>query len=127
MKRPETIKLGKAAEYSRMPLRKVGCNSKSNVKVYRYTEKDIDFFVGVDIDSFDIYPIHIRRLSQYRNSIGLVALKRSGVRNNFTELRRFERVKELAGVVGIEPTSSELEADVLPLNYTPIIDHRTGT
>src|SRR5699024_12493190 len=30
-------------------------------------------------------------------------------------------IKEMAGVVGIEPTSKVLETFVLPLNYTPIL------
>lgn len=34
--------------------------------------------------------------------------------------------QEVARAVGIEPTSSELEADVLPLNYTDIVANRTG-
>ena len=66
-----------------LPVRKISHN-QGQYKVHHYTSNEIDYFVGVDIDTEDIYIVPISFSSQYSSSIGLKALE--PYKNNFTQL-----------------------------------------
>jgi hypothetical protein len=68
-------------------LRKTGANSRSNVKMYRYTSVDVDFMVGVTLNDFGCYIVPLKEVeSEYRNSITVKVLDQRGYRNNFALL-----------------------------------------
>jgi hypothetical protein len=52
-----------------------------NYKYKYYTENDIDFFIGCDINTNDVYVIPISFSSKYKNSIALSTLE--PYKNNF--------------------------------------------
>jgi hypothetical protein len=70
-----------------MRVQKAGCNSASNIKVYNYTAEDIDLFVGVEIETFDVYIIPIEFAEHYRSSISLSTIEQHGFKNNFDFLK----------------------------------------
>jgi len=52
-----------------------------NYKYKYYTDEDIDFFIGCDINTNDIYIIPISFSSKYKNCISLSTLQ--PYKNNF--------------------------------------------
>ena len=66
-----------------LPVRKISHN-QGEYKVHYYTSNEIDYFVGVDIETEDIYIVPIEFSSKYSSSIGLKALE--PYKNNFTQL-----------------------------------------
>jgi hypothetical protein len=79
------------AERSRvLRVRKIGHNSKTNRKIYHYTASDVDYFVGVDLSSKDIYIVPPSLWLRYQNSISVQVLERHGCKNNMCAL--FEAV-----------------------------------
>lgn len=66
-----------------LPVRKISHN-QGEYKVHHYTSNEIDYFVGVDIDTEDIYIVPISFSSKYTSSIGLKALE--PYKNNFTQM-----------------------------------------
>lgn len=95
-----------------MSLRKVGCNSASNVKQYRYTAADIDFFVAVDLNTFECFVLSISSLDSYKRTIGYPAIRRFAKADDFTALSQ-----QLAPRDGIEPPSLVLETRARPLDH----------
>lgn len=66
-----------------LPVRKISHN-QGQYKTHHYTSNEIDYFVGVDIDTEDVYIVPVSFSSQYASSIGLRALE--PYKNNFTQL-----------------------------------------
>lgn len=57
-----------------LPVRKISHN-QGQYKIFRYTEEDIDFFFGVDIEEEVIYVVPVSFSSKYSTSIGLKTLQ----------------------------------------------------
>ena len=53
-------------------------------KVKLYTEKDIDYFIGVDLDTKDLYILPVYFSSQYKSSIGINNFQ--NYKNNFKQM-----------------------------------------
>lgn len=66
-----------------LPVRKISHN-QGEYKIHHYTSNEIDYFVGVDIETEDVYIVPIEFSSKYASSIGLRALE--PYKNNFTQL-----------------------------------------
>lgn len=78
------IKTIQEAKYNKtIPVRKVSHNM-GEYKIKRYTKEDIDYFVGVDIDTEDVYILPIAFSSQYSSSISINNC--SKYKNNFTQM-----------------------------------------
>ena len=56
-----------------LPVRKISHN-QGEYKVHHYTSDEIDFFIGVDIETEDIYIIPISFIEQYKSSIAISKL-----------------------------------------------------
>ncbi len=56
--------------YKQIPVRKVSHNM-GNYKIKHYTREDIDYFIGVDVDTRDVYMIPIEIIEQYKNIISV--------------------------------------------------------
>ena len=68
-----------------MNVRKVSCNSKTNTKIYRYSEEEIDCFVAVSLDDLSVYVIPMKGLT-YRNKISASTVRKNYVANDLTFL-----------------------------------------
>ena len=66
-----------------IPVRKISHNM-GEYKVKLYTEKDIDYFIGVDLDTKDLYILPVHFSSQYRSSIGVNSCQ--DYKNNFKQM-----------------------------------------
>lgn len=53
-------------------------------KIYRYTKSDIDFFIGVDVNSEDLYILPVEFSSTRRSSISISMCQE--YKNNFEQL-----------------------------------------
>lgn len=67
----------------KIPMRKISHNM-GEYKIKLYTKKDIDYFVGVDLDTKDIYILPIDFSSKYKSSIGINSCIR--YKNNFKQM-----------------------------------------
>lgn len=67
-------------------LRKVGCNSKSNVKVHHYTSADVDFFVMVDLNTFETFVVPIGFIEGFRSMVSAQRLRTEGFSEAFEQL-----------------------------------------
>lgn len=63
-----------------LPVRKISHN-QGQYKVHLYSENEIDYFIGVDIETEDIYVCPINFISQYSSAIGISKLQ--PYKNNF--------------------------------------------
>lgn len=78
------IKTVQETKYSKtIPLRKISHNM-GEYKIKRYTKDDIDYFVGVDVDTEDVYILPISFSSQYASSISINNCLE--YKNNFTQM-----------------------------------------
>ena len=78
------IKTVQETKYNKtIPVRKVSHNM-GEYKLKRYTKEDIDYFVGVDVESEDVYIIPIEFFSRYSSSISVNTC--SKYKNNFTQM-----------------------------------------
>lgn len=66
-----------------LPVRKISHN-QGQYKIHHYTSAEIDFFIGVDVETEDIYILPIDFVSKYTSSIGLKAMQ--PYKNNFSQL-----------------------------------------
>ena len=57
-----------------LPVRKISHN-QGEYKIFRYDASTIDFFIGVDIDTEDIYIVPVEFSSKYSTSIGYRTLQ----------------------------------------------------
>lgn len=67
----------------RIPFRKISHNM-GEYKIKRYTKEDIDLFIGVDIETEDLFILPIEFSSIYRNSVSIN--KCTQFKNNFEQL-----------------------------------------
>ena len=66
-----------------IPVRKISHNM-GEYKIKRYTKEDIDYFIGVDSDTKDIYILPIEFSSKYATSISINSCQE--YKNNFEQL-----------------------------------------
>lgn len=66
-----------------IPVRKISHNM-GEYKIKRYTKEDIDYFIGVDIETEDVYILPIDFFSKYSSSISVNTC--SKYKNNFTQM-----------------------------------------
>lgn len=66
-----------------IPVRKISHNM-GEYKIKRYTKEDIDYFVGVDVESEDVYILPINFFSKYSSAISINTC--SKYKNNFTQM-----------------------------------------
>ena len=57
-----------------LPVRKISHN-QGEYKVFRYDASTIDFFVGVDLETEDVYIVPVEFSSKYSSSIGYTKLQ----------------------------------------------------
>ena len=57
-----------------LPVRKISHN-QGEYKIFRYDASTIDFFIGVDLDTEDIYVVPVEFSSKYSTSIGYRTLQ----------------------------------------------------
>ena len=69
----------------KLPVRKISHN-QGEYKVHLYTADEVDYFVGVDVDTEDLYIVPINFIEQYKSSIAISTLTNNGFKNNFTQL-----------------------------------------
>lgn len=78
------IKTVQSGQYNKViPVRKISHNM-GEYKIKRYTKEDIDYFVGVDVESEDVYIIPVNFFSKYSSSISVNTC--SKYKNNFTQM-----------------------------------------
>lgn len=78
------IKTVQSGQYNKViPVRKISHNM-GEYKIKKYTKEDIDYFVGVDVESEDVYIIPIEFFSKYSSSISVNTC--SKYKNNFTQM-----------------------------------------
>ena len=68
-----------------IPMRKISHNM-GEYKVKLYTENDINYFIGVDLEQQDLYILPIAFSSQYKSSISIN--KCQEYKNNFIQMER---------------------------------------
>lgn len=66
-----------------LPVRKISHN-QGEYKIHHYTSDEVDFFIGVDTDTEDVYIIPIDFVEQYSSAISISKLE--PFKNNFTPL-----------------------------------------
>lgn len=66
-----------------IPMRKISHNM-GQYKKFLYTKEDIDYFIGVDVDTEDLYILPVAFSSTYASSISVG--KCSQYKNNFNQL-----------------------------------------
>lgn len=66
-----------------LPVRKISHN-QGQYKIHLYNENEIDYFVGVDIETENLYVVPISFISKYKSSISLKTLE--PYKNNFSQL-----------------------------------------
>lgn len=64
-----------------LPVRKISHN-QGEYKVHHYSKNEVDFFVGVDIETEDLYIVPISVVEKYKSSIGKRVLQQ--YKNNFS-------------------------------------------
>ncbi|MGN1312218.1 MAG: group I intron-associated PD-(D/E)XK endonuclease [Bacilli bacterium] len=79
----KTLQFDKRDNRKFLPVRKINHN-QGEYKIHHYTSNEIDYFVGIDIETDDIYIVPISFSSKYTSSIGLKVLE--PYKNNFTQL-----------------------------------------
>lgn len=79
----KTLQKDKRDNRKYLPVRKISHN-QGEYKIHHYTSNEIDFFVGVDVETEDIYIVPISFSSKYTSNIGLKALE--PYKNNFTQM-----------------------------------------
>jgi len=76
----KTVTVEKRNGYKSVPMRKMTHN-KTEHKTHLYTAEEIDYFVGVDLETEDVYMIPISFSQNYTSSISINKLKE--YKNNF--------------------------------------------
>lgn len=90
--------------------RKIGCNSRTNTKIYHYTEKDVDFFAVVDLDEFAVYLVPIEIIMNYKSAMTLQTLSRIAAKNDLSLLTNWHQPQDS------NPHLTVLETVALPLS-----------
>lgn len=63
-----------------------GRGTEGHAKQYRYTKDDVDFMVGVDADTMDVYVAPISITERFKDSVGASTLEKIGLKNNLDAL-----------------------------------------
>ena len=66
-----------------LPVRKISHN-QGEYKIHHYTKNEIDYFIGVDLETEEIYIIPINFIEKYKSSIGINILQ--PYKNNFSQM-----------------------------------------
>ena len=66
-----------------IPIRKISHNM-GEYKINLYTKEGIDYFIGVDVDTRDLYILPISFSSQYKNGISINSC--ASYKNNFIQM-----------------------------------------
>ena len=66
--------------YKKLPVRKINHN-QGEYKIFNYTSDEIDYFIGVDIDTEDLYIVPIDIIEKYKSAISVSTLEY--YKNNF--------------------------------------------
>ena len=69
--------------YKKLPVRKISHN-QGEYKVHNYTSDEIDFFIGTDVETEDLYIVPISIIEQYKSAISIKTLE--PYKNNFALL-----------------------------------------
>lgn len=69
-----------------LPVRKISHN-QGEYKVHLYNDQEIDFFIGVNVDTEDVYIVPINIVMNYKSSIGEQTLE--PFKNNFSLLEPY--------------------------------------
>ena len=78
------IKTVQNTKYNKaIPVRKISHNM-GEYKIKRYTKEDIDFFIGVDLETEDLYILPVSFSSKYATSISISCCQE--YKNNFKQL-----------------------------------------
>ena len=80
----KTLQCDKRDNRKFLPVRKISHN-QGEYKVHLYTADEVDYFVGVDVDTEDLYIVPINFIEQYKSSIAVSTLINNGFKNNFTQ------------------------------------------
>ena len=84
----KTVMTDKRDGRKSVPMRKLTHN-KTEHKTHLYTSEDIDYFIGVDIETEDVYVIPISFSQRYTSSISINTLE--PFKNNFNLMERSSR------------------------------------
>ena len=66
-----------------LPVRKISHN-QGEYKIHHYTKNEIDYFIGVDLETEELYIIPINFIEKYKSSIGINTLQ--PYKNNFSQM-----------------------------------------
>ena len=66
--------------YKKLPVRKISHNQRQ-YKIFNYTSDEIDYFIGVDVDTEDLYIVPIDIVEKYKSAISVSTLEY--YKNNF--------------------------------------------
>lgn len=69
--------------YKKLPVRKISHN-QGKYKIHKYTSDEIDFFIGTDVETEDLYIVPISIIEQYKSTISINTLE--PYKNNFALL-----------------------------------------
>ena len=69
--------------YKKLPVRKISHN-QGKYKIHKYTSDEIDFFIGTDVETEDLYIVPISLIEQYKSTISINTLEL--YKNNFALL-----------------------------------------
>lgn len=69
-----------------LPVRKISHN-QGEYKIHLYNDQEIDFFIGINVDTEDIYIVPINIIMKYKSSIGEKTLE--SFKNNFSLLEPY--------------------------------------
>jgi hypothetical protein len=69
--------------YKKLPVRKISHN-QGQYKIFNYTSDEIDYFIGVDIDTEDLYIVPIDIIEKYKSAISVSTLEY--YKNNFDHM-----------------------------------------
>ena len=103
----------KAHDKKIIPLRKISHNM-GDYKIKYYTSKDIDFFIGVDLDTESIYILPIKLVEKYKSTIQID--KCTQFKNNFNQLELIIRNNNNGGNDNDEPLTDNADGNVVGIN-----------
>lgn len=69
--------------HKNLPVRKISHN-QGEYKIHNYTSDEIDFFIGADVETDDLYIIPVSIIEQYKSAISITTLE--FYKNNFALL-----------------------------------------
>ena len=79
----KTIAFDNRSNYKYLPVRKISHN-QGEYKIHLYTADEVDYFVGADVETEDLYIVPIDFIANYRNTISVNKLQ--SYKNNFSQL-----------------------------------------